>query len=67
MALMMTVANKHPDVGLDTMIDVAVLAAETGPNTMSLPMLLKLVTTPASNLFHAPATACGTFVGQHRP
>ena len=60
MALMMTVANKHPDVGLDTMIDVDVLAAETGPNTMPLPMLIKLVlTTPANNLFRAPATTQG--------
>ena len=66
MALMMTVANKHPDVGLDTMIDVDVLAAETGPNTMPLPMLIKLVlTTPANNLFRAPATTQGHV--RHQP
>ena len=56
MALMMTVANKHPDVGLDTMIDVGVVAAETGPNTMPLPMLVKLL---HSTFFGAPATTQG--------
>ena len=56
MALIMTVANKHPDVGLDTMIDVGVVAAETGPNTMPLPMLVKLL---HSIFFGAPATTQG--------
>ena len=56
MALIMTVANKHPDVGLDTMIDVGVVAAETGPNTMPLPMLVKLL---HSTFFGAPATTQG--------
>ena len=37
------VGNKHPDIGLDTIIDVNVLAAETGPETMSLSTLIKLV------------------------
>ena len=37
------VGNKHPDIGLDTIIDVDVLAAETGPETMSLSTLIKLV------------------------
>ena len=37
------VGNKHTDIGLDTIIDVDVLAAETGPETMSLSMLVKLV------------------------
>ena len=60
MRLMMTVADKHPDVGVDTMIDLGVLAAETGSYTMPLPMLVKLLlTTPASNLFRAPAPTQG--------
>ena len=41
------VGNKHPDIGLDTMIDLDVVAAETGPETMPLSSLIKLVlTTP---------------------
>ena len=60
MRLMMTVADKHPNIGIDTMIDLGVLAAETGPYTMPLPMLVKLLlTTPASNMFRAPATTQG--------
>ena len=66
MALMMRVADKHPDIGLDTMVDVGVLAAETGPNTMPLPMLAKLLTTPAERfVFRAPATTQGHV--QHQP
>jgi hypothetical protein len=42
------VGNKHPDIGLDTKIDLDLLVAETGPDTMSLPMLVKIVlATPA--------------------
>ena len=42
------VGNKHPDIGLDTKIDLDVLVAETGPDTISLPMLVKIVlATPA--------------------
>ena len=37
------VGNKHPEIGLDTMIDLDVVAAETGPETMSLSTLIKLV------------------------
>ena len=37
------VGNKHPEIGLDTMIDLGVVAAETGPETMSLSTLIKLV------------------------
>ena len=60
MRLMMTVADKHPNIGIDTMIDLDVVAAETGPYTMPLPMLVKLLlTTPSSNLFRAPATTQG--------
>ena len=60
MRLMMTVADKHPNIGIDTMIDLGVVAAETGPYTMPLPMLVKLLqTTPSSNLFRAPATTQG--------
>ena len=39
------VGNKHPDINLDTMIDLDVVAAETGPETMSLSTLIKLVLT----------------------
>ena len=43
------VGNKHTDIGLDTMIDLDVVAAETGPETMSLSTLIKLVlATPAA-------------------
>ena len=60
MRLMMTVADKHPNIGIDTMLDLDVVAAETGPYTMPLPMLVKLLlTTPSSNLFRAPATTQG--------
>ena len=42
------------------MIDLGVLAAETGSYTMPLPMLVKLLlTTPASNLSRDPATTQG--------
>ena len=37
------VGNKHPDIGLDTIIDLDMVAAETGPETMSLSTLIKLV------------------------
>ena len=37
------VGNKHPDIGLDTIIDLDMVAAETGPETMSLSNLIKLV------------------------
>ena len=37
------VGNKHPDIGLDTKIDLDVLVAETGPETMSLSSLIKIV------------------------
>jgi hypothetical protein len=43
------VGNKHTDIGLDTIIDLDVVAAETGPETMSLSTLIKLVlATPAA-------------------
>jgi hypothetical protein len=43
------VGNKHPDIGLDTIIDLDMVAAETGPETMSLSTLIKLVlATPAA-------------------
>ena len=38
------VGNKHPEIGLDTMIDLDVVAAETGPETMSLLTLVILLT-----------------------
>ena len=41
--LVETVGNKHPDIGLDTIIDLDMVAAETGPETMSLSNLIKLV------------------------
>ena len=45
------VGNKHPEIGLDTMIDLDVVAAETGPETMSLSTLIKLVlATPGARL-----------------
>ena len=45
------VGNKHPDIGLDTRIDLGVVAAETGPDTMSLSTLIKLVlATPGARL-----------------
>ena len=37
------VGNKHGDIGLDTPIDVTILAAETGPDTMTWPVLLGLL------------------------
>ena len=43
------VGNEHTDIRQDTMIDLDVLAAETGPDTMSLSTLIKLVlATPAA-------------------
>ena len=43
------VGNKHPEIGLDTIIDLDMVAAETGPETMSLSTLIKLVlATPAA-------------------
>ena len=45
------VGNKHPDIGLDTIIDLDMVAAETGPETMSLSTLIKLVlATPGARL-----------------
>ena len=49
--LVTKVGNKHPDIGLDTRIDLGVVAAETGPDTMSLSTLIKLVlATPGARL-----------------
>ena len=42
--LAVEVGNKHGDVDVDTKIDVNVLAAETGPETMSLLTLVILLT-----------------------
>ena len=44
MRLAVKVGNKHADVGLDTPLDLNVLAAETGPETMSLLTLVILLT-----------------------
>ena len=45
------VGNEHTDIRPDTMIDLDVLAAETGPDTMSLSTLIKLVlATPGARL-----------------
>ena len=41
--LVSKVGNKHPDIGSRQLIDLDVLAAETGPDTISLSMLVKLV------------------------
>ena len=43
MRLAEKVGNKHGDIGLDTPIDVTILAAETGPDTMTWPVLLGLL------------------------
>ena len=42
--LAVKVGNKHSEIGLDTKIDVEVLAAGTGPETMSLLTLVILLT-----------------------
>ena len=42
--LAVKVGNKYADVGLDTPLDLDVLAAETGPETMSLLTLVILLT-----------------------
>jgi len=43
MRLAEKVGTKHGDIGLDTPIDVNVLAAETGPDTMTWPMLFRIL------------------------
>ena len=41
--LVSKVGNKHPEIGYRDLIDLDVLAAETGPDTISLSMLVKIV------------------------
>jgi len=64
--LAVKVGNKHADVGLDTPLDLNVLAAETGPETMSLLTLVILLTgIPGFVVIHDPPGLEALFSGRN--